>query len=214
MVDFDKKSKQWDKSNMRRIRAEIIADEVCRIAGEPEGKKILDFGAGTGLILFHFAGKNNTLIGADSSAGMINVLNEKAKITGIDVQAVQTDSINDVADFGPFDIIVSGMLLHHMDDPAGFIADSYQAAADGACFFAADLCKEDGSFHQDGNEGVKHFGFSEPEIFKMLEDAGYEDTFYKEIFEIDKEQGAYPVFLAGGRKFENTGIKWKNRKTA
>ncbi|NIV32583.1 MAG: methyltransferase domain-containing protein, partial [Anaerolineae bacterium] len=58
-----------------------------------------------------------------------------------------------------FDLIVSAMALHHVEDTERLLQRFHQHLSPGGGIALADLDQEDGSFHPPEVEGVFHDGF-------------------------------------------------------
>lgn len=202
-TDFDKMAAEWDANPMRVKLANDVADTIIRELAPTHDMDALDYGCGTGLVTLRLAPLVKSITGADSSSGMLEVIQGKVKNRGL--HNVHTQ----FADFerkveGKFHLAVSSMTLHHVNDPAIFLKRMYDVLTPGGIIGVADLDKEDGAFHDD-NKGVLHFGF-EREILKgLFEKAGFGDirdvtaaTVVKGIE--GKPKREYPVFLITGRK--------------
>ena len=100
---------------------------------------------------------------------------------------------------GTYDLIVSSMTVHHVQDTASlFLQWHGLLRLEGRVCFA-DLDTEDGSFHED-NTGVFHLGLDRAHLKKLLQDAGFRDardttaaTMTKDIAGKGKKE--FPVFL-------------------
>lgn len=144
------------------------------------------------------------VVAADSSSGMLAVLQEKAKQLGLDnVHALETDLSQSIPG-GPFDLIFSSMTLHHIEDVPALLRQLVAALATGGHLAVADLEEEDDRFHSD-KSGIAHFGFK-PSLFeRWLLEAGLVDVQTSRPYVMEK-QGAdgvrhqYPIFLATARK--------------
>jgi hypothetical protein len=95
------------------------------------------------------------------------------------------------------------MTLHHIHDVKDILVKFYDLLVPKGYLLAADLDKEDGSFHTDGTTDV-HLGFDREELREMVEVAGFEDVKFSTAYEIRKkighEEKVFPVFLMSARK--------------
>jgi SAM-dependent methyltransferase len=93
----------------------------------PPPARVLDIGAGTGFLSLTLARLGYQVTAADSAPGMLEKL--KAKATGLDVEAVETDASQPPD--GPFDAVVQRHLIWTLPDPAKALAAWRQAAPEG-----------------------------------------------------------------------------------
>ncbi len=203
--NFDKEAATWDEEPRRVKLAHDVADTLIREVKLTPVMDALDYGCGTGLVTLRLQPHVRTITGADSSKGMIAVLQQKVKKQGLkNVRAQLVDFELGERVTGTFHLIVSSMTLHHVCDPAVLFGEFHALLQLGGCLCIADLDKEDGSFHGD-NTGVLHFGFDRKELKELLGKAGFHDvrdtiaaTVVKEIEGKGKKE--FPVFLLIGRK--------------
>ena len=200
MSKFDELAKIWDEAPYRVENAKKIGQAIVDNIPLNKDWKILDFGAGTGLLTFYIQPYVKTIDAVDISKGMLEKLQEKAKSANINtINPVFKDLEKDDLGDNEYDAIISSMTLHHIKDVSSFLKKLNKALKEGGYLAIADLEKEDGDFHSD-NEGVYHFGFSKEELEKYYKEAGFKDFKFLIVNKIEKNNKEYPVFLAIGRK--------------
>lgn len=203
--DFDKEAAAWDQNPGRVKLANEVADTIIREIKPTRDMDVLDFGCGTGLVTLRLQPFVKTITGADSSKGMLSVLQNKvsrADFKNVKIQFVDFDKEERVA--GEFHLVVSSMTLHHIHDIAPLFRQMYDLLNPGGILCISDLDKEDGSFHGD-NTGVLHFGFDRQHLKGLLEKAGFKEIRDVTAAAVEKEsegQGKrrFTVFLMRGRK--------------
>ncbi len=203
--DFDKEAAQWDANPGRVKLAGEVAGAIIREIGPTREMDVLDFGCGTGLVTLRLQPLVKTILGVDSSQGMLGVLEGKINGQGLtNVHARFVDFEKGGRVKGSYDLIVSSMTLHHVPDTAALFIQWHGLLKPGGMLAAADLDAEDGSFHGD-NTGVFHLGFDREELKKLLRDAGFRDvhsttatTMTKEVADGGKRE--FQVFLIIGKK--------------
>jgi 2-polyprenyl-3-methyl-5-hydroxy-6-metoxy-1,4-benzoquinol methylase len=203
--NFDREAATWDQNPGRVKLANDVADTIIREIKPAGDMDVLDFGCGTGLVTLRLQPFVKTITGADSSKGMLGVLQDKVSRLGlknVETQFVDFDRGGLLE--GKFHMIVSSMTLHHIHDPAPLFRQLHDLLYPGGTLGISDLDKEDGSFHSD-NTGVLHFGFERPHLEGLLEKAGFQEvrdvtatTVVKEIERKGKK--TFTVFLIIGKK--------------
>jgi predicted TPR repeat methyltransferase len=96
---------------------------------------------------------------------------------------------------GKFDLIMSAMAMHYIEDVDKLIQRFSEHLKDGAMVALADLDKEAGGFHLADTEGVFHFGFERNEFQALLEKHGFEDIRFHTAHTVLKEGNEFPLFL-------------------
>jgi ubiquinone/menaquinone biosynthesis C-methylase UbiE len=203
--DFDKEAAQWDANPGRVKLANDVADAIIREAAPSAGMDALDFGCGTGLVTLRIQPLVGSITGADSSPGMLAVLESKVKaqgLTNVRTQLIDFEKGGRVE--GKFRFVMSSMTLHHVKDTAALFKQWHGLLLPGGLLAAADLDAEDGSFHGN-NTGVLHLGFDREHLKLLLRETGFIDVRDVTAAAVtrDVEGGGkreFPVFLIVGRR--------------
>jgi ubiquinone/menaquinone biosynthesis C-methylase UbiE len=203
--DFDKEAAAWDENPGRVKLANEVADAIIREVQPSSAMDALDYGCGTGLVTLRLQPLVRTIVGADSSSGMLGMLRSKAEkqqLSNVRMLLVDFEHGGTIA--GKFDLVLSSMTLHHVQDTAWLFKQWYELLLPGGVLAVADLDTEDGSFHGD-NTGVKHLGFDRQHLSGLLRSAGFRsvrDTTAATMVRDVAEGGSrsFPVFLLIARK--------------
>lgn len=204
MSHFDDKARAWDVNPVFQERAHRIAEAIAAEVPLHAGMTVLDYGCGTGLLSFPLRGRLGPMTLADSSTGMLAVLEEKivAHEAHTEMQACRLDLMVDPLPAQRFDLIYTSMTLHHVPDTARILALFQTLLKPGGYLCIADLDAEDGSFH--GIEYDVHHGFDRTALAGLAQAAGLEAMRFRTVFEIVKDSAsgprAYPVFLLTTQK--------------
>ncbi len=199
MSHFDDKARAWDVNPVFQERAHRIAEAIAAEVPLHDGMTVLDYGCGTGLLSFPLRDRLGPMTLADSSAGMLAVLEEKivAHEAQEAMQACRLDLMTDPLPAQRYDLIYTSMTLHHVPDTARILGLFHTLLKPGGYLCIADLDAEDGSFH--GIEYEVHHGFERDALAARAQAAGFSGVRFRTVFEIvkEREQGsrAYPVFL-------------------
>ena len=201
MKRFDQIAGSWDAKERRIILAENIFKAIESKINFNNDMNVIDIGAGTGLLLFHFPELVKEITGIDNSSKMLEELDKKAKINNINnVKTLFFDAETDKLPKNEYDLAVSSMTFHHILHYEKFMTDVYNSLKKGGIICIADLETEDGSFHTNKFDDVKYLGFDITDFNTKLKNAGFKNTEVEIIFEIDRHNKKYPIFLAYGEK--------------
>ena len=203
--DFNAKASTWDEEPRRVLLARDITAAILVEIPLTPFMKAMDYGCGSGLVTLGIQPYVGSIVGADSSHGMLDVLKRKIQEQGLsnvstrlmDLEAHETLE-------GDFDLIVSSMTMHHVIDVKSLVSDFVRALNPGGWLAIADLEAEDGSFHDDLT-GVLHHGFEQKYLQDILTEKGCVDVRIVRAAVIrkclaDGRERIYPVLLAVGRK--------------
>ncbi len=188
----DKAADYDDRPVPQQISAGVFAAIQQNVALSPE-LSVLDFGAGTGLVSVRLAPLVKHILAVDVSAAMLDKLTSKPGLAD-KVTAVCQDITKRPLD-RQFELVVSAMAMHHVDDTSGLLNALFNHVTPGGQVALADLDKEDGHFHPPGIHGVHHSGFERPALAEMAERAGFTDVAFVTACEIDRDGRPYPIFL-------------------
>jgi 2-polyprenyl-3-methyl-5-hydroxy-6-metoxy-1,4-benzoquinol methylase len=202
MATFDERAREWDTEG-RAERAAVVARAVRAAVPLSRSMRAIEIGAGTGLLGLHFAADLGSLLLTDTSAGMLEVAAEKIRRARLDGVAVRHFEL--VADPPPgrdFDLVLSLLMLHHVEDTGAALAASFDLLAPGGRLALADLDAEDGTFHDADAEGIHHLGFDRRRLTDQARAAGFVDVAFSTATEIEKDGQVYPLFLLTARRPE------------
>jgi len=206
MTNFDERAKDWDSDTKKVERARAVAEAIRNAVPLSNTMNALEYGCGTGLLSFALQENLGQITLADTSQGMLDVLSEKIASSGVTtMHPVRLDLLADPVPAEKYHITYSLMVLHHIHDAKGILNKFYDVLEPNGYLLVADLDKEDGSFHTDGTIDV-HKGFSQSELKKWVEDAGFGNIQFSTTYEIKKEvdgkEKSFPVFLMVAQKIK------------
>lgn len=191
---FEEKAQDWDVNDTVRGLSNGIGAAILENVNLDDSMQVMDFGAGTGLITAQVANKVDMVTAVDVSESMLEKLAAKKELQG--KVKIVCQNILDKPIEGRFDLIVSAMAMHHVEDTDKMIARFAEHLKPGATVALADLDKEDGTFHPEGIEGVYHDGFDRDQFSDKLQANGFTDIRFVTAHTVNKEERHYPVFLA------------------
>lgn len=202
MSSFDERAATWD-DQAKTERAHAVADALRRVLDLSGSTRLLEYGAGTGLVSQALAPSVGPITLADPSAGMREVMRAKvasgalpstARIQDLDLS---TGSVPDER----FDLIVTVMALHHIPDLTPVLHGFAKLLDGGGHLCVVDLVQDGGSFHRGQENFHGHHGFDIHDLSARLESAGFTGISVEQaVYEVVKDGTNYPLFLAVGTK--------------
>lgn len=195
---FKEKATDWDANQMRLQLSAAIGGAILANVPLDEGMDVIDFGAGTGLLTSHVAPRVRKIAAVDTSASMLDKLAAKPEFHG-KVTAVCQDITRQPLDT-QYDLIISAMAMHHVEDTAKLFATFARHLQPGGKIALADLDKEDGTFHPADAEGVFHHGFVRDDLKTIIANNGFVDIHFQTAHNIDRDDKNFPIFLVTATK--------------
>ncbi len=194
MVDlFKERAEGYDARDIAKELSAAIGTCLLSKVSFNNQMHVLDFGAGTGLICSHVAPKVQKITAVDISEAMLAKLMAKPDLRG-NVVAVCQDIVNKPID-GKFDLIMSALALHHVEDVNTLIQCFAGLLETGSKLVLADLDTEDGKFHAENIQGVFHHGFDRAELKAMFESHSFTDVEFVTAHTFERNGGQYSIFL-------------------
>jgi len=191
---FKDKAQDWDVNDRVKALSIGIGSAILSNVTLDESMQVMDFGAGTGLITAQVAPKVEKVTAVDVSLSMLEKLAAKFELK--DKVDIKCQNILEQPMEKQFDLIVSAMAMHHVEDTDQLIETFAKHLKPGAKVALADLDKEDGSFHPEDIQGVYHSGFDRYDFRNKLEKHGFKDVRFVTAHTVSKEDKQYPIFLA------------------
>jgi ubiquinone/menaquinone biosynthesis C-methylase UbiE len=205
--DFDAEAETWDQNRPRLQMALGVADAMADHLQLTGSEIALDYGTGTGVVALRLAPLVKEIVCADSSRGMLEVLDGKLRASGrsnartilLDLEQGRVD-----VELPPLDVVVSSMAMHHIVDTGALLRSFFSLLVPAGRIALADLDSEDGDFHSD-NTGVQHFGFDRGKLEALATAAGFVEVTTRTAYRMKKTTAAgtereFPLFLLTGRR--------------
>lgn len=205
--DFDADAATWDQNQERLRMALGVADAMAERLQPAGGEVVLDYGTGTGVVALRLAPHVKEVICADSSRGMLDVLDGKLRSSGrtnARTMVLDLEHTGPATKLPPLDVVVSSMAMHHIADTAALLRSFFGFLRPGGRIALADLDTEPGDFHAD-NTGVEHFGFDPAGLRALAAQAGFAEVASATAYQMRKTTATggereFPIFLLTGRR--------------
>jgi len=195
---FQEKSETCDTNERIKKRSTAIGECILKNVALNKQMHILDFGAGTGLISTQIAPYVRQITAVDISESMLQKLISKPELKG--VVKVLCHDLTTTPTGEKYDLIISAMSLHHIEDTNNLIKQFSAHLKEGGKIALSDLDTEPGTFHTPGSEGIFHFGFDRHELSQILMMNSFENIQFFTAYNEIKEDFLYPIFLVVATK--------------
>jgi len=190
---FEDKAKDWDARPVPVQISQGVGAALRARVPLAADLRVMDFGAGTGLVCAQVAPHVGKVYAVDISAAMLGQLATKPELAG--KVEIRCQDLLEQPLGHQVDLVVSAMAMHHVRDTAGLLRAFAAHLPPGGRVALADLDREDGTFHPPGAEGVFHHGFDRDALTAALTAAGFTDIEFGTATRVDRDQRGYDVFL-------------------
>ncbi|WP_370325169.1 class I SAM-dependent methyltransferase [Euzebya sp.] len=197
-TNFDDRAETWDDDPAKVDRARVVAAAIRASVPLTPSTRLLEYGAGTGLVSQTLAGHVGPITLAEPSAGMRRVMLAKVAAGTLpdDARIWDLDLATGAVPDERFDLVATVMTLHHIPDLAPVLRGFATLLQDGGHLCVVDLEAEDGSSHSTDPGFDGHHGFEVAALQDELRVAGFSDVHVERCHEIEKDGASYPLFLA------------------
>lgn len=197
---FDAKAAAWD-SPVHVERAAAIAAAIRSAVPVTVTTRVIEVGAGTGLLGRALAPHVASVLLTDPSPGMLEVAGQALDASAIgNARTFRFDLAADPLPGERFDLVTSLMAMHHVLDTDAALARLAELLEPGGWIAIADLDAEDGSFHVDPAErAIVLPGYDRADLGARVVAAGFVDVTVSDAWTIPKNGRVYDVFLLVAR---------------
>lgn len=204
---FDQSAVNWDVAPQRAELANAVGKAIMQHVRPTREMDMLDYGCGTGLVGVFLLPHVRSVVGADNSPAMLQVLDDKIQVGGLrHIRTKKLDLERDPVHDSRYHLIVSSMVTHHVADVGSLLTAFRRMLHPGGFLAIADLDTEPGLFHSsEAVESVHHHGFDRGRLKERLLCTGFADAKDTTAHVIRKpgangEIREFPVFLIVGQR--------------
>nr|WP_207747513.1 metalloregulator ArsR/SmtB family transcription factor [Pelagibacterium limicola] len=185
---FAKIAGDWDKVRSLHAPDSAVEAAIIEMAGDGQGRLMLDLGTGTGRMLELLGGRFEHAIGIDSSREMLGIARTKIEEAGLGNVQVRLRDITDIGDHAESaDLVVIHQVLHYFDDPATALIPAAECLAPGGVLLVIDFAPHNHEFLRT-EQAHRRLGLSDEQMAVWARSAGLE-VMQVRRFPSEKEQG-------------------------
>lgn len=190
--DWDEYAASWEQDEATLAFANNVFDQLNKLIAL-EGKHVLDFGCGTGLLSQWMSPVAKDIVSLDSSEAMIEELDKKELVN---VEPVVDHLTRGLVAQHPafrkqFDLVVASSVCGYIANLDEVTQIIYSLLDKGGLFVHWDWLVADDD---------PEFGLSKQDVVDTLTKAGFAEVEAVQAFEIKTAQGMMPVVMGIGRK--------------
>ena len=185
---------QWD-----RVRDELFGDHFYwppLLGLLPSSWVVGDLGCGTGTITAALAPHVARVIGVDASDEMLKAAAAHSDAPNIDLRRGPLEALP--IEDASLDAALLVLVLHHLPAPAIALGEALRVLKPGGRLLIVDMAPHEREEYRQ-QMGHVWLGFSEEQVCRLLEQAGFRDTKYHAIPAVTKAKGP-ALFAASAAK--------------
>lgn len=173
---FEEMAKRYDTEE-RKALANVIVKEVRTELYNSQGKSLIDYGSGTGLVSLELTDLVDSILLVDSSKQMLDVAKVKISKQGISNAKVQYADLTRETPELKADIVLMSLVLLHIPDTKKILQELFNILNKGGKLIIIDFDKNDQISHP-----KVHNGFSHDELKKLISEVGFTSTDIKTFY--------------------------------
>jgi len=190
--NWDEYAPNWEKDESTIVFAQNVFQQLQKLTNI-EGKHVLDFGCGTGLLTQLMSPLAKDIVALDGSEAMIEELDKK-----------ELENVEPVVDYlsrglvaqhpafrKQFDVVVASSVCGYVSDLSKIVDIVATLLEEGGLFITWDWLVD---------ENDPEYGLSQVDIDLVFAQAGFSSVDTSIAFEVQTPQGLKPVIMGVGRK--------------
>lgn len=173
---FEEMAKRYDTEERMEL-AKVIVKEVRSQLQDSQGKSLIDYGSGTGLVSLELSDLVDSILLVDSSKQMLDVAEAEISQQRISNAKVQYADLTQETPELKADIVLMSLVLLHIPDTKKILQELFNILNKGGKLILIDFDKNEQISHP-----KVHNGFSHEELNRILSEIGFTSiemkTFY------------------------------------
>ena len=168
--NFAEKAAAWDEDPKKIAMTNRYVKEVLKFVDFQPDWKVLEIGAGTGLVGLQILPKVKSVVFEDTSEAMLNILKQKLTPEENKKTEIFHGEVTDYKE-NNIDVVISAMAFHHIEDIDALLKHIHSIVKPNGIVAIADVRTEDGSFHH--FQPIPHKGFDTDALSLQFFSAGF-----------------------------------------
>ena len=168
---FNRVGDGWDGLQNRFVDSETYLDAILEVV--PVCDCLVDAGCGTGALMRELNLRANLMIGVDHSPEMLEVARNNLDLWHVHRWELRLGELAHLPlSDGEADVLITAMVLHHLNDPDRVLPELYRALSDDGLLVIADMLSHDDERLR--NEAADLWlGFNPVELTTWLKNTGF-----------------------------------------
>lgn len=200
MDAFNTLAETWDENPNRLRYAQAISGYIKTKTVKKQRLEALEIGAGTGMLSLLLSDTFARIDMLDASEGMVAQMTHKLAAQNLYHLSPVASELQAYTPLKLYDAVYSTLFLHHVKVVPEALKKISDLTAAGGKLYLCDLYTEDGRFHPSTAEGVYHHGFDPDNVANDLKDLGYAINNIQTVYNFEKNDHFYPMFLIEATK--------------
>lgn len=149
LMDDPAEAAEYDAMDHAEVNRALVDDLLAALGRAPGGGavRVLDLGTGTALIPIELCRRDPAarVVAVDAAESMIRLAERNIQAAGLGdrIEARLADANHPAPVEGPFDVVMSNSIVHHLHDPLPAVRHAVACAAPGGLVFFRDLLRPD-----------------------------------------------------------------------
>ena len=193
---FARNAARWDEIRSLYVAESDVEQAILEAAGAGPFRRLVDLGSGTGRMLTLLAPRVEQALGLDLSQQMLNIARNQVAQAGLArCELRHGDIFGTRLPDASADLVVVHQVLHYLADPAAAVREAGRIVCDAGKLIIVDFAPHALEFLREQHQH-RRLGFSDAEIQRWLEEAGFPAVQAKALPPVQKEGLTVKIWTA------------------